>query len=273
MPKSIDLQIETDASSWGWGAVTEDLQAAERWTRDVSLQHSNFRELLAVYCALLTFKDRIKGKYVQILSDNVTTVAYINHMGGPTKRLSDLMSTIWSFVHSIGVTLTSKHLAGVRNVRVDRLSRIVSPCDWQLSRRVFCHLDSLWGPHTVDRFASSHNTQLQRFNSMYAEPQTEAVDALAQQNWGEEMNFVNAPFWMIPKILRVVKSQQAEATIIPPVRKSQPWYRTLKKMSLTSRFRIKNAAHIMGNCLTTPEPRKNPKWTICAWRISGKKNC
>ena len=51
---------------------------------------------------LQSMKQQIQGKHIQVLSDNVTTVAYINHMGGPSKELSDLMSTIWAYIHSIG---------------------------------------------------------------------------------------------------------------------------------------------------------------------------
>ena len=271
-PRSIDVQLVTDASGWGWGAAVGSCEAAGRWTGQVLHQHSNFRELLAVYQALQAFQEKIKGKHVQILSDNVTTVAYINHMGGSTQELSDLMTTIWNFAQNLGVTLTSKHLAGVKNIQADRLSRIITLYDWQLSRRVFQHLDVLWGPHTIDRFAAEHNTMLPRFNSMYAEPNSEAIDALAQQNWKDEMNWVNPPFWLIPKILRLVSAQEAEVTLIAPVWKTQPWYRTLKQMLVAPLFRIKNPSKVIGNYLTVPEPLKNPKWRICAWRISGKKS-
>jgi len=39
---------------------------------------------------LRTFMHRIKGKSVQILSDNATTVAMINGMGGPIKSLDTI---------------------------------------------------------------------------------------------------------------------------------------------------------------------------------------
>ena len=32
--------------------------------------------------------------------------------------------------------------------------------DWQLNPLVFSELDNAWGPHTVDRFASFHNSQV-----------------------------------------------------------------------------------------------------------------
>ena len=51
------------------------------------------------------------------------------------------------------------------NELADYLNRIVDYDDWSLSRSTFRELDKVWGPHTVDRFASHYNTQLSRFNS------------------------------------------------------------------------------------------------------------
>ena len=38
-------------------------------------------------------------------------------------------------------------------------------------------LDSYWGKHTVDRFATDYNTKCTRFNSKYWCKGTEAIDA------------------------------------------------------------------------------------------------
>jgi len=48
---------------------------------------------------------------------------------------------------------------------------------------MFHKLKKLWGPHTVDRFASWETTQLKRYNSRFNDPQSEAVDAFSQ-DWG-----------------------------------------------------------------------------------------
>ena len=51
------------------------------------------------------------------------------------------------------------------NARADLLSRFVDKDDWSLNGEIFAQLDSRWGPHSVDRFASHYNAQLSRFNS------------------------------------------------------------------------------------------------------------
>ena len=91
-----------------------------------------------------------------------------------------------------------------------------TPYDWKINPVIFHRIDNMFGPHTVDRFAALHNQQLQRYNSMFMDPETEGVDALAQNNWHQEMNFCNAPFWMVSKILQKLKTQKAEATVIAP---------------------------------------------------------
>ena len=40
------------------------------------------------------------------------------------------------------------------NVRANLLSRFVNKDDWSLNCEIFAQLDSRWGPHSVDRFAS-----------------------------------------------------------------------------------------------------------------------
>ena len=60
------------------------------------------------------------------------------------------------------------------NERADSLSRIVDYDDWMLNPVVFADIESVWGPHSVDRFASCHNYQIPRFNSRRWNPGSEA---------------------------------------------------------------------------------------------------
>ena len=49
--------------------------------------------------------------------------------------------------------------------------------DWGLSPLSFHHIDSVWGPHSVDRFANHVNAKLPRFNSIFWNPGSEGIDA------------------------------------------------------------------------------------------------
>lgn len=270
--RPIDVQIQTDASHLGWGAALGDHHAAGYWDKSVALQPSNYREMLAILLALKSFAPMIEHKSVQIQTDNISSVAYVNNMGGPSAQLTDIAKAIWQEAYHLGIHLQATHLAGKLNVLADYLSRIRHPYEWQLHPRLFQYIDETMGPHSIDRFAALHNTQLPVYNARYYDPGAQAVDALAQQDWGDHLNWVNAPFRLIPRVLQIVQNQQAEATIIAPHWPAMPWYRKLVKMAVMPPFRIPNSPRTMwrkGHSYT-PEPCKNPKWAIYAWRVSGK---
>ena len=262
----IDFQLTTDASSAGWGGWIQTEKAQGFWTRDVSRQSSNYRELSAVLMSLLAFKEKIKGKTIQVLSDNITTVAMINGMGGHVKSLDEVTRTIFRFIIQNNITISAQYIAGKDNSVADRLSR--SKYEWKLHPALFQFIDRVWGPHQVDRFASMTSTQLPIYNSLYLDPYTSGVDAFAQ-NWTGKNNFVNAPFALIPRILKLLKQQKVTATIIAPKWPAQPWYKELLDMSISPPIPLPVSNRTI-RALNKPEPLKNPRWQICAWRVCGQ---
>ena len=69
----------------------------------------------------------------------------------------------------------------------DLVSKLTDYDDWVVSECLFFYLDSEWGLHTIDRFANVDNKKLDRFNSFFWAPGSEAVDAF-YQNWAGENN-------------------------------------------------------------------------------------
>lgn len=269
-----DLQIETDASGSGWGAICGNAEASGIWSAEMSMMPSNYRELMAVHMAVLSFKDLLKDKCVQVLTDNITTVAYLNHLGGHCMELSNLAQSIWCTTNSLGITLKAKHLAGNLNLHADRLSRLTAQYEWMLHPRLFQCIDHKWGPHTIDRFASFLTHQTRRYNTLFHDPMSTGVDALAQTQWDAENNFVNPPFRLIPLILTKMCAEKAKGTIIAPWWPSQPWFQKLLHMTIATPFRIPNSPNSFihwGHHVI--EPLKNRKWKIFAFRICGMKGC
>lgn len=272
--QNIDVQIFTDSSNSGWGAVCGSLKAAGLWDETVSYQHINYKELFAVLLAIKSFAncDKIAPKKtVQIVSDNICTVAYLNHLGGPVKSLSDLARVIHTTATEMGITLVAKHLSGILNTEADYLSRVspYSTYSWSIHPAIFRQVDRMWGPHSCDRFADATNHLLPVYNSLFFDPFTDGVDALAQTNWGQHNNFVNAPFKLIPKILDIIVAQKADATIIAPTWPSQMWFHRLKQLAIRSPLRLPKS-DLMWIQGLHPEPLKNPRWNLMAWRVSGK---
>lgn len=268
--RPVELQLTTDASHIGWGATLGELKASGQWNRRLSRQSSNHREMMAVLLALLTFQTNIKDKSVQIFTDNTTTLAYIANKGGPKKDLTEIACAIWKLCITLNTHIQISHIRGLENIESDRLSREIDNYNWMLHPNLFKMIDILYGPHTVDRFASGVNSQLSRFNSRYWEPFTEGIDALSQQNWCTEMNYVNAPFRLLPRILEVIQAQKAEATVIAPWWPGQPWFHRLREMTITPPLKLPNNKRAFKYMGAKPEPLKNIRWKIYAWRVSGK---
>ncbi|MES9880717.1 MAG: reverse transcriptase domain-containing protein [Sedimenticola sp.] len=271
-PSKDSIQMECDASATGWGSCIGNQETFGLWDRSMAIMPSNFRELAAVYLGLKSFSSQLKGNAVTVLSDNIVTCAYLNHLGGPTPSLTNLAKAVWAIVFDLDITLRAHYYPGHLNRQADALSRQKSTHEWKLHPGVFRYIDKAFGPHTVDRFASFQTRQLPRYNSLSYDPETEAIDALSQ-DWRNEVNFVNAPFRLIPKVIDLVQNQSASATLIAPHWPNQTWYRKLQAMSVRPPIRIPNSRHAVQHFGQKPEPLKNRRWKIYAWKISGNRNC
>ena len=271
--KNIDVQLVTDASQCGWGAWIPGKEAQGFLNERMSMKSSNYRELFAVLMGILSFKGQLKNQKVQFLSDNVTTVAMINGMGGSSVQLDIVARTIHIEALEANITLSAKYIAGTLSWRADHLSRVRSTYQWRLHPNLFQMLDMVWGPHHIDRFASITSIQLPVYNSLYWDPQTSGVDALAQKNWGTINNFVKAPFALIPKILNIIREQKAVATLIAPKWVGQPWFQQLMDLLIEQPIKLPISERSIIALGPQKEPFKNRMWKIYAWRISGRQDC
>ena len=87
------------------------------------------------------------------------------------------------------------------NQLADYYSRVVDYDEWYINPTIFAMVDEWWGPHSIDRFATSYNKQVERFNSCYACPGTEAKDTFTV-NWSGENNWWCPPSALIPRVIR-----------------------------------------------------------------------
>ena len=94
------------------------------------------------------------------------------------------------------------------NFEADAISKFKDCDDWQLSHEFFLVLESKWGPHTLDCFASFYNAKTTRFYSRFWNPGTSGVDAF-YQSWEGENYFVVPPVSIIPKVMNfILKCEQ-----------------------------------------------------------------
>ncbi|KAF0286907.1 hypothetical protein FJT64_014614 [Amphibalanus amphitrite] len=133
-------------------------------------------------------------------------------------------------------------------------------------------LERMFGPHTIDRFASLSTALLPVYNSRFRDPGTAGVDALGQNDWQQHNNFINPPFRLVARVLDAVQAQRAEATLIAPMLPGQPWMERLRRLSVCPPLRLPPVTQACIPLLPHQqiEPHRNRRWTLFAWRISGE---
>ena len=85
-------------------------------------------------------------------------------------------------------------LATDKNKASDFLSRAQLGDRYRFNPSLMACLEKAFGPLDIDRFATSTNAVLPRYNTMFWEEGSSGVDAFAQSDWAKFRNFCNPPF-------------------------------------------------------------------------------
>ena len=165
---------------------------------------------------------KLANMRVRWFTDN-QSVAHILKVGSKKPHLQAIALKVLSLVVQHHMWLEPEWIPRELNERADLLSRIIDYDDWQLNPMVFARLDAVWGPHSVDRFASFQNCQIPRFNSQCWNPGAEAVDAFTV-DWRGENNWWCPPLALVPRVIRHAQVCGAEGTLIVPLWPSAPFW-------------------------------------------------
>lgn len=97
----------------GWGSHLDKHTAQGMWTPRESRIHTNVLAQRAVWEACKQFLLLVQSQCIQVISNNITKVRYINREGGARcKYLCVDMVNPWSWCISHKITLSSVHLPG-----------------------------------------------------------------------------------------------------------------------------------------------------------------
>jgi hypothetical protein len=224
--------LHTDASDDGWGAHVDGESAFGLFEKKdcAPLTSSTCRELLGLLCALRTpnICKHIENAKVTFVLDSTAAVANLRKGGGPIAELSSLTKMIWTECLRLRVDASAVWSRRDDNEAADFLSKYRDHADWQLNMQVFEWLDQRWGPHTIDRFASSDNSKCKRFNARYYDANAEAIDAFAM-SWAGEVNFANPDFNDIDKVIAHARRDRARLTLIFPYWPSKAWMNVIRR--------------------------------------------
>ena len=168
---------------------------------------------------LLKYPHAFVARYFLLISQ-LTTISLalavrILSVGSRSPALQNEALVIFDASVAHQVRIEPEWIPREENQQADLISRIIDHDDWSVHPDIFQRLERMWGPHTVDRFASFFNTQLPRFNSRFWNPGSEAVDAFTC-DWHGENNWWCPPVYLVPRVLRHAQATRVTGTLLVP---------------------------------------------------------
>lgn len=276
--------IDTDASMIGWGAtinlpaVGKKTTARGFWTPQQREKHITELEATAVHFALHSLwqwvtheglRQMVRGRTIQFRTDSIATMAVVNKGASSSFAMHQVGLKIHNYAWLHGWNLRATHIKGELNVIPDRLSRIGKEAeDYQFNKKLFEQINEMYGPFTVDRFATQNNALVRRYNALHWDPEAHAVDAFAQ-NWRSDNNWANPPFSQLHRVVQLVKEQRPKLVLIAPVWPAQPWFSELVTVAADVVVFSKDTPLYYGGAQARALPC--PGWRSAAWIIPPRK--
>ena len=213
---------------------------------------STLRELYGIVTFVTAVAHLLRGGRHRVLMDNLGCVFIMGGVvppfavggktwgeyvsgGSPNAALQQLAVQLLDLQHAQGFSLVFEWVPRDLNVRADYLSHAseMRHHSYSLRPEWFAYLEGLWGPHTVDRFASADNRQplgapnAGRFCAQFFHPEAEWIDAFTLP-WGGENNWLFPPVHTLAETIAHLRASDAEGTLILPWAPWAPWWRGLR---------------------------------------------
>ncbi|KAK3102573.1 hypothetical protein FSP39_012299 [Pinctada imbricata] len=210
----VDLKMYCDASGEGYGGylanendeILENSEMFGNWISTEISKSSTWRELEAVNRVLHQNLEHVKGKTVQVFTDN-KNVKHIPQVGSKKSCLNKIGLEILDTCDTNDVRVISHWIPRTSNIEADRLSRCFDCDDWGIQWWVYLSLDFQWGPHTYDRFASVYNRKCDKFSTKFWCKEAHSVDAF-NQRWTNENNWLVPPPSLISNVIKKITKEE-----------------------------------------------------------------
>jgi hypothetical protein len=82
---------------------------------------------------------------------------------------------LWYLLDTNNIHIRPRYIRSAANAWANKLSRHLDCDEWQQNPSMFHEMDTQFGPHTIDRFASALDTLLPRYKAKWLDPSCEAV--------------------------------------------------------------------------------------------------
>ena len=269
-------KVETDWSGMGLAAcwVNEQRQVLDFYHEYVmasSTEHNNKGETRGItqgVTQLVIAQDWRNGTIVAS-NDNVVAVSYCNKQGGRVPELFWDLEPFFRLLRTRNLKFLAVWLAGEDNVSADQRSRREDVREeWALATPAFQFLESCWGPHSLDAFASATNTRLPRYFAWGLDVNSLGRDFFRQELKSAENLYANPPFNVIPKLLMRVASSSLQITLLMPFWPSRAWWPSMLLLlaDWPCVFPRTSEVYVSARGERTDF---NPRWSTIAVRLSG----
>ena len=275
--KANNFNLASDASDTGLGVIfscKRNIKCHKHFSDWERAQSSTWRELEGIRFGLDSFSKYLENSYVNWSTDNYAASIIVSK-GSNKSHLQKLALKIHNICNRYSINLKVRWVPREINTEADELSKHIDVGDWQIKDSFFEHLNHIWGPFTFDRFASTDNKKVSRFNSKFYCPGTEGVNAFSN-SWINENNLLVPPVKLIPKVLKHLNHEGVVGTLVIPVWKSASFWSLLTGDQFS--WMIKDSIVIdkgvdalqSGNCPFTLLGSSNYKGSMIALRIDSR---
>ena len=131
-------KLHVDASLSGWGAVFQNRPARGLFSTTENQEYRNIsdKETLALIKAIETFGPEavaLRLTHLDVHSDSAVTMYRTNSLFSATRQGVHLLKHLQRVLHRLGLTIWLWHIPSVFNLFADRMSRLRSAYDWDLT--------------------------------------------------------------------------------------------------------------------------------------------
>ena len=210
--------IYTDASDHAFGGfIVEKLgnKIAHGEFHDAEKSESStYRELAALKYVLQGFRHELAHQRVLWHSDNINATNIIN-IGSSKNHLQSLALDIHQLSLQSDIQIVSKWIPREHNTIADGISKYCDTDDWGVDNETFEYIQKKFGNFDIDRFASSSNNKVNRYDARFHCQGAETVNTFTA-NWKYDFNWLCPPITLIGETIKHAKLCKARGVMFVP---------------------------------------------------------
>ena len=232
-PLKFTRVLHSDSRGSGWGSCLDEssLEANGKFLPDQMHHSINTKELLAIYYALKSFKNKLYNCNVKIFTDNKTALSALVRRGSQNLTRDLIARKIFRIAKLFKINIQGNFVSGISNFRADRSSRKYSSLsEWSLSEETMKIIKEKSIPFDIDMFATYLNRKHNIFAAFKADPEATYINAFTL-DWKKFTPFIFSPFNLILRVLQKIQDDEVHrAVCVVPMFTSAIWFPQLMRM-------------------------------------------